>query len=303
MTVCPGNWRGSSPARAALEVEVVGRLVEQQQVGLREQHAGQRHAHPPAAGKGGTRHVLLRVRKAEALEDRRRPRLRRPGVDIGKPRLHVRHARAVCRLRLRHQRGALGIRLEHGVDQRHVGSRHLLRHAADARARRQGDLAAVKRELPTDQSEERRLAGAVGPDEPDLVPVGNGGGGAVEERMALDGVRQGVDTQHARRLTGAAARGNRARAAAVALRRGHAQSWTLQDFPTDVFRGNRSLRAPYSAARRGWSCRAGVSGVPSSQMISGAWTRRASRCSAQSRAMREPRPSESFARPSASQRT
>ena len=37
-----------------LEVEMVGGLVEQQEVGLEEQHAGQRHAHPPAAGEART---------------------------------------------------------------------------------------------------------------------------------------------------------------------------------------------------------------------------------------------------------
>src|SRR3546814_3974678 len=33
-----------------LQVEMVGRLVEQQQLRLLEQHRGQRHTHPPAAG-------------------------------------------------------------------------------------------------------------------------------------------------------------------------------------------------------------------------------------------------------------
>src|SRR3712207_9444485 len=35
----------------SFQVEVVGGLVQQQQVGLQEQRAGQRHAHPPAAGE------------------------------------------------------------------------------------------------------------------------------------------------------------------------------------------------------------------------------------------------------------
>jgi len=34
----------------ALEIEIVGRLVEQQQVGLGEEHRSKRHAHAPAAG-------------------------------------------------------------------------------------------------------------------------------------------------------------------------------------------------------------------------------------------------------------
>ena len=35
----------------AFEIEIVGRLVEQQQVGLGEQRGGERHAHAPAAGE------------------------------------------------------------------------------------------------------------------------------------------------------------------------------------------------------------------------------------------------------------
>ena len=35
----------------ALEIEVIGRLVEQQNIGLGKQGRGERHAHAPAAGK------------------------------------------------------------------------------------------------------------------------------------------------------------------------------------------------------------------------------------------------------------
>ena len=37
----------------AFEVEIIGRLVEQQQVGRGEEHRGERDAHPPAAGEFG----------------------------------------------------------------------------------------------------------------------------------------------------------------------------------------------------------------------------------------------------------
>ena len=43
----------------AFEIEVVGRFVQKQQIGLRKQHARQRDAHPPTARKGGARHQLL----------------------------------------------------------------------------------------------------------------------------------------------------------------------------------------------------------------------------------------------------
>ena len=56
---------------ARLEVEVVGRLVEQQQVGAREQQLGERDAHLPAARERLGRAVEVVRREAEAVEDRR----------------------------------------------------------------------------------------------------------------------------------------------------------------------------------------------------------------------------------------
>ena len=43
----------------AFEVEVVGRLVQKQQIGGGEEHAGKRHAHSPAAREGRAGHGLF----------------------------------------------------------------------------------------------------------------------------------------------------------------------------------------------------------------------------------------------------
>ena len=53
---------------ARFEIEVVGGLVEQQQIGLVKQQLGEGDAHLPAAGKllGGAVHIL--ARKAEAVK-------------------------------------------------------------------------------------------------------------------------------------------------------------------------------------------------------------------------------------------
>ncbi len=42
--------------KRAFEVKVIRRLVQKQQIGLRKQHGGKRHAHAPAAGKGAAWH-------------------------------------------------------------------------------------------------------------------------------------------------------------------------------------------------------------------------------------------------------
>ena len=56
-----------------LDVEVVGRLVHQQHVGLPEQHAGQRHAHLPAARERADVAVDLVVLEARARAAPRAP--------------------------------------------------------------------------------------------------------------------------------------------------------------------------------------------------------------------------------------
>ena len=121
----------------ALEVEVVGRLVEQQDVGLGEQHGGERHPHPPAAGEFGERPVLRRLVEAEAAEDPRGARRRSMGVDVDEPGLDVGDALGIARaLGLGDQRRALGVGGEHEVDQRLRPARRLLLDAAEARVLR-----------------------------------------------------------------------------------------------------------------------------------------------------------------------
>ena len=108
---------GFEPERA-FEVEVVGRLVEQQQVGLGEEHAGERHAHPPAAGIGGAgARVFLRV-ETQALEDRGGAGLRAPGVDVGEAGLDLGDAVAGGGVLFGKKRRALGVGGEHGVEDR-----------------------------------------------------------------------------------------------------------------------------------------------------------------------------------------
>ena len=70
-----------------LDVEVVRRLVEQQQVGVAGERAGQRGARQLAAGEGRQRPVEVALREAEPAQRRRRPVA--PGVAAGvlEPRL------------------------------------------------------------------------------------------------------------------------------------------------------------------------------------------------------------------------
>ena len=146
----------------AFEIEIVGRLVEQQQVGLAEQHAGQRHAHAPAARKLGGRAELAVLLEAEPLENGRGARLGGVRVDVGEPHVDVGDPVRVGRgLGLGQQRGALGVGRQHRFEHRQVGRRRFLRHAADAGPLVDLDRAAVEGQLALDQLEQRGLARAV----------------------------------------------------------------------------------------------------------------------------------------------
>ena len=76
-----------------LDVEVVGRLVHQQHVGLAEQHARHRHAHLPAARERADVAVDPLVVEAEAVEDFARPALERVAAEMLVFLLHLAEAR------------------------------------------------------------------------------------------------------------------------------------------------------------------------------------------------------------------
>ena len=185
----------------ALEVEVVGRLVEQQDVRLREQHRGERHPHPPAAGEFGERPVLRRLVEAEAAEDAGRARRRGVGVDVDEARLDVGDPLGVAgALGLGDQRRALGVGGEHEVDQRLGPAGRLLLDAAEPRVLRGRDRAGLGRQFAADQPEERRLAGAVAADEADPRAARQRRGRAVDQQALAEPVGEAVDMEHGRLL-------------------------------------------------------------------------------------------------------
>jgi hypothetical protein len=178
------------------KVEVVGRLVEQQQVGLQEQRAGQRHAHPPAARIGGQRPRLRRLVEAEPGQDRRGARRRGIGADGDQPLVDLGGAVGPgVVLQRGEQRGAFGVGGQHGVEQRALAARCLLRDMAEARAGREPDVAAIGLDVADDRLQQRRLARAVPPDQPEAPPGVECHVGAVEQRAAADAEHQVADRE------------------------------------------------------------------------------------------------------------
>ena len=139
-----------------LQVEIVARLVKQQQVRLGKERARERDTCPPAAREGGTGALLRVMIKTETREDLRGPRLRRVGVDIGKAGVDLGNAHAIGRrLRLLHQACALDIGGEHRLDQAFRSAGRFLRQDAKPRAVAQLDRAAIGMNLPGDHLEQR----------------------------------------------------------------------------------------------------------------------------------------------------
>ena len=162
-------------------VEVVGGLVEEQDVGLRRQRTDERRARQLAARERAQRPVEVGRREPQAARDRLEPRpprvaagaleltLRRVvaakdgvGRVLGHPRLEL----AQLGLELLRLRGS-------GADVRAQrlgpGERRALVVEGDASPRRHRDLALVRRELTGQDAQKRRLAGAVSADKRDPV--------------------------------------------------------------------------------------------------------------------------------------
>ena len=178
----------SKPARKLLEprqavrVEVVGGLVEQEDVGVLEQRGGQQRAGLLAAREAAQRAVGRQALDAEPPANLLGARLRGPGAGRLGALERVRVGVEVA--------GALegGERLaglaERGVQQvvdRDVG--RLLRQVADRRGRE--DRAAVGELATGQEAQQRGLAGAVGTDEPGTVAGVEGQRQPFEEGRAV----------------------------------------------------------------------------------------------------------------------
>ena len=97
---------------ARLQIEMIGRLVKQQQVGLLEQQFGERDAHLPAARKLLRAPFPIALREAEAAEHCAHLRFHR--IAVARVELALCHVEAVGHLRVF---GARGVKLGHAVRQ------------------------------------------------------------------------------------------------------------------------------------------------------------------------------------------
>ena len=164
-----------------LEVEVVGRLVEQQHVGLGDQGPRQKHPTLAAGGERGKRGVAVEAHRLDRAVDQRLdvPRLQQPlGHTAGEGRPHDLTDRAIERLR------------------------HVLLKQGHRCPRRHDAGAGVGLDLPGEQPQERGLARPVAAEQPDPLAGLDLPGDAIEHRHASEGDRHIIKTEQSHEWLG-----------------------------------------------------------------------------------------------------
>jgi hypothetical protein len=152
-----------------VQIQMVGGLVQEQQVGAAHEGLGQVEAHAPPAGELSHRLLHLFVAETQTVQQPRRAALRREGADGVQAAMDLSLAHAVTfglgggQLGL--QTPQLGIPVHDVVEGGTVRRRGLLGHVGDDRARRKGQIARVRGQVPADRGEQRGFAGTVGSDD------------------------------------------------------------------------------------------------------------------------------------------
>ncbi len=180
-----------------LEVEVVGGLVEQQQVGGGEQGGGQGDAHAPAAGVAVHGAGLLGGVETEPGQDGGGAGGRCVGPDGAQALVDFGEADGLGGVLFGDQGEAFGVGLEHGVEQALPAGWRFLLDPGHAGAAAEADGAAVDAEFAGDGAQQGALAGAVAADQADAAAGIDAQAGAVQERAAGDAQHQVLDDQQA----------------------------------------------------------------------------------------------------------
>ena len=170
-----------------VQIQVVGRLVEQQQIGRAHERLRQIQAHAPPAREAGDRQLRLRQRKAEAEQQRLAAGRGGVPVGVGEGRVGVGLGMAVVsdfrRRNIRFDLTQPRVAVENVVERSTLDRWRLLHHMRQAPATGHEDIAPIRVQLPAQQREQRGLAGAVGADEADALARVERDGGVLEERL------------------------------------------------------------------------------------------------------------------------
>ena len=193
------------------EVEVVGRFVEQQHVGLRDQGPREQDAPAPSARQ----RIDHRVgRERQPREHQLDPLLEAPAVALLEGVLQATQPRQGCRRAVlghldrgmvvgRHEIGQVTQPLGDHVEDRAIGrERHILLEPRDADPGGLPDHAAVGLDLAGNDAQQRGLAAAVPADDAHALPRLQLQAHLVEQRRVAVGERYAVEREHRHGQTG-----------------------------------------------------------------------------------------------------
>ena len=198
-----------------LDVQVVRRLVEQQERRALQQETREHHPHPPAARELAELAGEIGRSEAETAQDRVRFGLEPIAAERLEAMLQITVPRRQhVALRARRRGESRGDLLHLALDLPYVGEsgehrgenrplrarRGLLGQIANGRLARPHDASLVRLLDAGQQPAEGRLAGAVGADQPDALAIGNPPRQADEDRLACVALGNGLGLDH--RVTG-----------------------------------------------------------------------------------------------------
>jgi hypothetical protein len=167
-----------------VQVQVVGRLVEQQHVGAHHQRLGQRHAFAGAAGQGADHGFGVQVQAVDGFLDPLRPVPAVERLDLALHRVQVAVAVGVALDQLL----CAGDTLAHGGEDTGFGVEHgLLGDVGDTQALLQLQDAVIGLFHAGEDFQQRGLAGAVAADEAHPFGGFDGQVGVVEECNMAEG--------------------------------------------------------------------------------------------------------------------
>ena len=199
-----GAWIALEPGfqpDQRVEVQVVGRLVEQQQVGRAHQRARQLQSHAPAAGETVDRLAKLRGTEAKAQDQRLGARHGIVFTGVGQGR--CRRAPCACRRRwpqrrlLRPARPAVTVSPPSTKSVATLlGLRHVLRDLAHPPCAGIENSPPSSCSVPLRRPKKDRLAGAIAADKANLFAGGEGDGRAVEYDIDATAQRDITDGNH-----------------------------------------------------------------------------------------------------------
>ena len=181
------------------QIEVVGRFVQQQDVGFGKQERAESDAHFPSARKAFDRtflHLFIEAQPAQYLGRARRGTV---GVDRQQAVVYIAHAVHVgAGFKLFQQLRPLGSRREYDLFRRHRAAGRFLRNIANAGARRFADFALIRFNFADKRFHQRGFACAIAADQADARTNRNGRAGALENGPAAKPHCDTIDCKHAR---------------------------------------------------------------------------------------------------------